>query len=138
MDTWQFSADGFNILNRLNETCLTAGANIYIHLLVPDGYNPSMFKVAAEQEAGYAVLTDESATKTITTVPANKYVQVLAFTKANTPYTPVAVTAAVSGDVSGDRLRAANVGCNAGFGSLLGMLTAMFTASALYLRKKDN
>lgn len=99
----------------------------------------SSVEAAADDSDTLALFDDNG--NAISTLSADTSINFAAYLTPGADYEAVATDTLVSSstDVSGDsKLRAANVGCNAGFGSLFGMLTVMFTASALYLRRKDN
>ncbi len=99
----------------------------------------SSVEAAADDSDTLALFDDNG--NAISTLSADTSINFAAYLTPSADYEAVATDTLVSSstDVSGDsKLRAANVGCNAGFGSLFGMLTVMFTASALYLRRKDN
>ena len=103
---------------------LSEGAAIFLHLMAED-VNAAELYASDSDEDTYAFLNDSG--EKVTTVPANKHVNVAAYMEPDVEYAPVITTSTKDGDTNGPGTPGG--GCNTG-------LTALALAAMLFIARK--
>ena len=107
---------------------LSEGAAIFLHLMAED-VNAAELYASDSDEDTYAFLNDNG--EEVTTVPANKHVNIAAYMEPDVEYAPVITTSTKdSGDSGNTNLRdpgSSSGGCNAGL-SVLALAAMLFIA----------
>ena len=129
--------EGFYKIGKIPAADLTADLRLSVQFYVGN-FNIKNASVSSEGDfilaastTNSAVLMDNSG-NVVDSVPSDTDVTLVAYLDAETTYSPVVTVA--SGD---NTIGSSGAGCNGGFGSLLGLLAMAFTASSLYISKKN-